>query len=54
MVSFDRYAINSTYDVNLVNDCEFVVEFAEKHNKVATLAETGILYGIENISSPMW
>lgn len=54
VVSFDRYAINSTYDANLIQDCEFVVEFAEKHNKVATLAETGILYGIQNISNPMW
>ena len=54
VLSFDRYALNETFDSFLIEDCTFVIEFAQEHNKVATLAETGILYGIENITNPLW
>jgi len=54
VISFDRYAKNETYDEYLISDCTTVVDFAQLHNKVAVLAETGIWLGIQNISQSNW
>lgn len=54
IISFDRYAENTTYDEYLIDDCVVTTEFAEEHNKVSALAETGIWEGIEYVSNPMW
>lgn len=47
IVAFDRYGTNDTYTSSVLEDCELVVNFATKHNKVVAFAETGILNGIQ-------
>ena len=54
IISFDRYATNATYSDYVTADCEVVVEYAQEHNKVAALAETGIWKGIQNITNSLW
>lgn len=54
IVSFDRYAYNTTYDTYVTADCKAIVEFGEEHGKVVSLAETGILYGIQNVTDADW
>lgn len=54
IISFDRYAKNETYQKYVLEDCAIVVDFAVERGKVATLAETGILAGIQNITRPTW
>lgn len=53
IVCFDRYG-NGDYSVDLVNDCERVVEYAEAHRKIPAICETGVKSGIQNEHHAWW
>lgn len=54
IISWDRYSVNTTYSSYIKADCAKVVNMAKNHNKVATLAETGIWQGIQHEQNSDW
>lgn len=57
IIGFDRYggAIDvDKFANNLLKDCQVVVNFAEKRNKVAAITEAGVYKGIQNATNPNW
>jgi mannan endo-1,4-beta-mannosidase len=53
ITGFDLYE-QGDYRNSLVNGCRIVVNFAEEHGKVSALTETGVSYGMANMSMSDW
>lgn len=48
IVAFDRYSTDSDYKDDVLSDCQTVAEWAEDHNLLAAIGETGISSGIQD------
>merc|ERR1711998_366814 len=51
IVAFDRYSTDSDYKDDVIEDCRTVAQWAEEHNKLAAIGETGISDGIQDETS---
>jgi len=51
IVAFDRYSTDSDYKADVLSDCQTVGEWAENHNLLAAIGETGISDGIQDETS---
>lgn len=53
IIGFDHYG-SDNFSQQLLEDCRLVVEFAERHHKIAAITETGVKQGIKNTTMPNW
>jgi len=55
IIGFDRYnKDNQNYSNLLLQDCDTVVLFAERRNKVAAITESGVKNGVQNTAINSW